>query len=357
MLSKYEYLTTNSELTHHGILGQKWGIRRFQNKDGSLTSAGKKRYGVGQSENKASAEESQFHLSDKQKKMLKVGAIAAGTALAAYGAYKIGSNPDVQSAVRRGIETLKGKSNAFSSEQLKEMGIEVTDIDRVDVDKINFDKDRFDGIEEAPREVYALFGKSDERGFNNNILSSVSSQNKNQHDCGPSSLALLENANTGAKLKAKDVSRGLTMNDVVNIHPSTKIHYFNGYEQDNFTHKDVNNRLRNDIEEGGNGLLTVFGKSEAPNHFLTYSKEQGNIVFRDPTFRIEGMNTKGVSFSIDNNHVELSNGLSLSGDKAKTFIDRYFGKYSFDLSTYIPIKGHTITNDTELLNEYFEPLK
>ena len=30
-------------LIHHGIKGQKWGIRRFQNKDGSLTSAGKKR--------------------------------------------------------------------------------------------------------------------------------------------------------------------------------------------------------------------------------------------------------------------------------------------------------------------------
>ena len=31
-------------LCHHGILNQKWGIRRFQNKDGSLTAAGKKRY-------------------------------------------------------------------------------------------------------------------------------------------------------------------------------------------------------------------------------------------------------------------------------------------------------------------------
>ena len=31
-------------LCHHGILGQKWGIRRFQNPDGSLTSAGKRRY-------------------------------------------------------------------------------------------------------------------------------------------------------------------------------------------------------------------------------------------------------------------------------------------------------------------------
>lgn len=33
------------ELSHHGILGQKWGIRRYQYKDGSLTEEGRKRYG------------------------------------------------------------------------------------------------------------------------------------------------------------------------------------------------------------------------------------------------------------------------------------------------------------------------
>lgn len=33
------------ELYHHGILGQKWGVRRYQNPDGTLTAEGKKRYG------------------------------------------------------------------------------------------------------------------------------------------------------------------------------------------------------------------------------------------------------------------------------------------------------------------------
>lgn len=36
--------TRQNELAHHGIKGMKWGVRRYQNKDGSLTPAGKRRY-------------------------------------------------------------------------------------------------------------------------------------------------------------------------------------------------------------------------------------------------------------------------------------------------------------------------
>ena len=40
----WQYNNTN-ELCHFGIKGMKWGVRRYQNEDGSLTPAGKKHYG------------------------------------------------------------------------------------------------------------------------------------------------------------------------------------------------------------------------------------------------------------------------------------------------------------------------
>lgn len=39
------YIVRNGTLYHHGIKGQKWGLRRFQNEDGTYTPEGRIRYG------------------------------------------------------------------------------------------------------------------------------------------------------------------------------------------------------------------------------------------------------------------------------------------------------------------------
>jgi hypothetical protein len=50
-----------NELQHHGVKGMKWGVRRYQKKDGTLTPAGKKRYAEG------SIEEAKANLKDARK--------------------------------------------------------------------------------------------------------------------------------------------------------------------------------------------------------------------------------------------------------------------------------------------------
>ena len=52
-----------NELYHYGILGMKWGVRRYQNRDGSLTAEGKKRYDRDIAENLAKKKDSRIDTS------------------------------------------------------------------------------------------------------------------------------------------------------------------------------------------------------------------------------------------------------------------------------------------------------
>lgn len=80
----------DDELYHHGILGQRWGHRRFQNEDGSWTAAGRERYGEGEgprqaakpkvdarAKAKASFEEKKYKMYMKSKEQKLKDKIAA----------------------------------------------------------------------------------------------------------------------------------------------------------------------------------------------------------------------------------------------------------------------------------------
>ena len=77
---------THLYLIHHGIKGQKWGVRRFQNKDGSLTSVGRKRYSSDSDNSQTGTHKK--GLTNKQKKALVIGATAVGAGLPLYGLHR-----------------------------------------------------------------------------------------------------------------------------------------------------------------------------------------------------------------------------------------------------------------------------
>ena len=57
----------NEYLYHHGVKGMRWGVRRYQNKDGSLTAAGRKKYRMTEDGQKQLADQVKQHYKTSKK--------------------------------------------------------------------------------------------------------------------------------------------------------------------------------------------------------------------------------------------------------------------------------------------------
>jgi len=102
----------SEELYHHGILGQKWGVRRYQNSDGSLTSAGKRRY-HGQRED---AQEYKYNRSGESAwKRLKRKRAAQKEEMKKYGEWEDAQEYKYSKSNESGMKGLNTKTKAESS--------------------------------------------------------------------------------------------------------------------------------------------------------------------------------------------------------------------------------------------------
>ena len=98
----------DNELQHFGIKGMKWGVRRYQNKDGSLTPAGKKRYDE--------SDEEREKKEKSKKTKAKVATAAVATAAVATAA---AMNKD---KIKKGMDYVK--ANKPSKDEKKETTVD-----------------------------------------------------------------------------------------------------------------------------------------------------------------------------------------------------------------------------------------
>lgn len=107
-------IVNSSYLSHHGIRGQRWGVRRFQNRDGSLTNAGRKRLGYATK-----------GVTQTVGKAFKAGVKAGGNAIKAVKAHhekkeaeKLQKKKEKASKTRLGVMANK---DLFTNEEIRKL--------------------------------------------------------------------------------------------------------------------------------------------------------------------------------------------------------------------------------------------
>jgi len=151
-------------LEHHGIIGMKWGIRRFQNPDGTRTAAGKARYNEGGPVNpiKKIGDAMKQHKVNKQRKAALEKARVAK-------AEKANHEADKQKALESGdYKQIQKYAHEISTKELSDAlnrADKLRELDRKVVDTTPKEKDIWDKIDDAANKLNTVKNVAD-KGMN-----------------------------------------------------------------------------------------------------------------------------------------------------------------------------------------------
>lgn len=131
----YNVVMSSGEIYHYGVLGMHWGIRRYQNSDGSLTEAGKARYGTGPDSIKAANLDRETK--EKAVKLATKTAVSAGTVLSYPAIEKAiaAKTPDIVNKVLNSDVLVKyiANSNKVPEVAVRKM---LSEVSKIPVDSI-----------------------------------------------------------------------------------------------------------------------------------------------------------------------------------------------------------------------------
>ena len=130
-------------LAHHGILGMKWGIRRFRNYDGTLTNAGRKRYdSPGNLRYKKTTKEQEARKEKRRTRAKQIAKDLAAAALvggAGYAAYKLSKKAPALARKLHGYDPLMDINNNPTNGPVivnKKTGQPIKEPNRVPVNRV-----------------------------------------------------------------------------------------------------------------------------------------------------------------------------------------------------------------------------
>ena len=292
--------TRQGELYHHGIKGQKWGVRRFQNKDGSLTPAGKKRYdepNVGRKTKEAKTykipKNKSLHRLKLEEKYMKNGMTREQAEQAAAKRIRTEKFVAAAAVVTVASAVAYAKYKGYTSDKIIKENSDFQRIMRLDPNA-ELRKDS---------RLYATINKKDKvlyKGMFADHLSQIKSDNENIYDV---TVRNRKEIKIASEKRARDTFVNLFKND-----KDFKSEFIERLEKDGYeVSKGRLDGIFNKMRKDSNSLSDRELRGKAYDLFNVMLAEQGERTERNANRFYEALRKQGINAVKDINDSKINN--------------------------------------------------